>query len=43
MPNGKGEKMSTGDGYLIAAALFLMSVAWAYGAWRSWGRLTRIG
>jgi len=36
MPNGKGGFMTPGDGYLIALALFLISVAWFFSAWRFW-------
>jgi hypothetical protein len=34
MSNGKDGTMSPADGYLIALALFVMGLAYAYGAWR---------
>jgi hypothetical protein len=35
MPNGKGGFMSSGDGYLIALVLFLISAVWLYCAIKS--------
>jgi hypothetical protein len=34
MPNGKGGFMNSSDGYLIAAALFAISIAWFLAARR---------